>query len=101
MIEVLPIAIGIVFFVLSIALSSYSEYIGWNKGYDAAYKTYKDWDKGFHSGWEAASKRFVDYDLGFKDGWQAAKEFEQGPLADINTKDIPTMKRTYEYRKED
>ena len=60
MIQVLPIVIGIVFFVLSIALSSYSEYIGWNKGFD--------------SGWKAASKRFVDYDLGFKDGWQAAKE---------------------------
>ena len=74
MIQVLPIVIGIVFFVLSIALSSYSEYIGWNKGYDAACKTYKDWDKGFNSGWKAASKRFVDYDLGFKDGWQAAKE---------------------------
>lgn len=74
MIQVLPIVISIVFFVLSIALSTHFEIIGFRKGYGAAGETYKDWDKGFHQGWEAGRKIFTDYDQGFEDGWQAAKE---------------------------
>jgi len=96
----LPMIIGFIFMVIGIGFSYHSEHIGWEKGWESARRTFKDWDKGFYSGWEAASKRFVDYDLGFKDGWKAAKESEQGPLADINPKDIPTTKRTYEYSRE-
>ncbi len=74
MIQVLPIVISIVFFILSIALSTHFEIIGFRKGYGAAGETYTDWNKGFRQGWEAGRKIFTDYDQGFEDGWQAAKE---------------------------
>jgi len=60
----------------------------WNEGYEAAKKTYSDWDKGYHVGFEAAEKHFTDYGEGFYDGWKAAKA---QPTVSTNTKHISTQ----------
>ena len=49
----------------------------WNEGYEAAKKTYSDWNRGFNVGFEAAEDHYTDYREGFYDGWKAAKKQEE------------------------
>ena len=49
----------------------------WQEGYDAAKKTYSNWDKGFHVGFDAARDHYTDYAQGYYDGWKGATEQEE------------------------
>ena len=48
----------------------------WHEGYEAAKKTYDNWDKGFSVGFDAARDHYTDYAQGYYDGWKRATEQE-------------------------